>query len=577
MTASTGVAEPNPPTPPSANSLPIRLFVGGVWLTLTAAMLGYVFYYGSNVPFFDDWRIVPYFTGDKPVTFEWLWSQHGDHRVPLSRLLLLALGKLCGYDFRCGMVFDVSALSATSLVLIAASVRLRGRLALADAFFPLVLINPGQWETYLWCWIISFTLPIGLALVVLAILSRWGMRPPVGAVLGSGLIVLALPLTDPAGLAFVPALVLWLATVGLAAWRSSPPSWSARILPFGFAASAFALLIVYHIGFKRAAEGGDVNPNAVAEVRTMIEVLSMGVGQASVVIYPVTAFIVLGMLVSTVFVVGRIWREQPQDRSRVVALVFFLMGSLCLAVALGGGRAGEGDSAGFKSRYVVLMMPIPCAVFLLWGCYRGRWRDFAQAGMCGVMLLLLPLNIKTAIDSGESFRPGMAAFEQDLHDGKPPSYLAERHTTYVHALPLDAPDRQLVHEGLLMLQRAGIGPYRDMAADVPFHEVPLALDPDGVRGSQARFFLPEPADVLAIRFTFAEGQKAGDLAVYVRRPGDKEVRRAEVAAVQPNFLQPDDQQPLLAYVNGPIDQVRTSSPDGRAYTLTEVVLLVVDR
>src|SRR5260370_14183548 len=177
MTASTDVALARAEPTAACREWPARVFVGGVWLVLTLGLLAYVFHYGSNVPFFDDWHLVPYMTGDEPVTPKYLWSQHGDHRVPLSRLLLLGLGKLCGYDFRCGMVFDVLALSATSLVLIAVSRHLRGRLAFADAFWPLLLLNPGQWEVYLWCWIASLTLPITLALIVLAIMARSGARP----------------------------------------------------------------------------------------------------------------------------------------------------------------------------------------------------------------------------------------------------------------------------------------------------------------------------------------------------------------------------------------------------------------
>src|SRR5260370_10894557 len=212
MTASTDVAVPRAELTAACREWRARICVGGVWLGLTLGLLAYVFHYGSNVPFFDDWHLVPYITGDQSVTLEYLWSQHGDHRVPLSRLLLLGLGKLCGYDFRCGMVFDVLALSATSLVLIAVSRHLRGRLAFADAFWPLLLLNPGQWEVYLWCWIASLTLPITLALIVLAIMARSGVRPSWRATLIAGLLVLALPLTDSAGLAFVPALILWLAT-----------------------------------------------------------------------------------------------------------------------------------------------------------------------------------------------------------------------------------------------------------------------------------------------------------------------------------------------------------------------------
>jgi hypothetical protein len=577
MTASTDVALPRAQPTAASRVWPARVFVGGVWLVLTLGLLAYVFHYGSNVPFFDDWHLVPYITGDKPVTPEYLWSQHGDHRVPLSRLLLLGLGKLCGYDFRCGMVFDVLALSGTSLVLIAVSRHLRGRLAFADAFFPLLLLNPGQWEVYLWCWIASLTLPITLALIVLAIMAKSGVRPSWPATLTVGLLVLALPLTDSAGLAFVPALILWLVTVGVCRLRRSESRQAA--ISLAFAVAAVALVAVYYLGYTRL-QGGEEKPGIAAALRTTIEFLSMGIGHASVLIWPLSALIVLAFLVSAVYVLGRIWLDQPDDRSRVAALAFFLLGALSLALALGWGRGGEGSSAGFKSRYVVLSLPVPAAVFLIWGCYRGRWRNVVQAAMCLVMFLLLPLNVKTALDGAHLFHPGLAAFENDLRDGKPPSLLAEQYTNVVFPWPVDAPDKQLVHDRLLMLQRAGVGPYRDMAPDVTFHEMLVTLRPEEFNGAHAPVLLEEPQRVLAIRvrYTFADHvTRTPGLKVFWKKPGGDESVRAEVSSVPPIFGLPAPQeQTAIAYVNERIDQLRVLAYDARPVLVQEIVLFVKD-
>jgi hypothetical protein len=558
----TGVALPRAEPTAATRVWPARIFVGGVWLVLTLGLLAYVFHYGSNVPFFDDWHLVPYITGDLPVTLEYLWSQHGDHRVPLSRLLLFGLGKLCGYDFRCGMVFDVFALSAASLALIATSRHLRGRLSFADAFFPLLLLNPGQWEVYLWCWIAQLTLPITLALIVLAVIARCGFRPSGWATLVVGLLVLAMPLADSAGLAFVPALTLWLVAAGLCRLRRSTSPLAA--LPLAFAVAAVGLLVVYFIGYTRV-QGGEGNPGIPAALRTTVEFLSMGIGHASVLIWPMSALIVLALLVSAVYVLGRVWVEQKEDRSRV-ALAFFFLGALSLALALGWGRAGEGANAGFKSRYVVLALPVPAVVFMSWSCYRRNGRTVMQAAMCLLMFLLLPLNVKTAIDGANLYRPGLAAFERDLRAGKPPSLLAEQYTNVLFPWPVDAPDKQLVHDRLLMLQRAGIGPYRDMAPDVPFHE------------SHPAVLLEEPQNVLAVRVRYAVAEPPlPGLQVFWKKAGEQEFIRAEVSPVPPIFgLPPPEEQTAIAYVNERIDQLRFMGDDGRPVSVQEIVLLVKD-
>jgi hypothetical protein len=44
------------------------LFVWGIWMLMFAAAIGFVWQYGSNVPSWDDWDMVPTMTGYQPVT-----------------------------------------------------------------------------------------------------------------------------------------------------------------------------------------------------------------------------------------------------------------------------------------------------------------------------------------------------------------------------------------------------------------------------------------------------------------------------------------------------------------------------
>ena len=52
-------------------------FVLIVWLAMLTAALTLVSIYGSNVPSWDDWDMVPTVTGHQPVTLEWLWALPG--------------------------------------------------------------------------------------------------------------------------------------------------------------------------------------------------------------------------------------------------------------------------------------------------------------------------------------------------------------------------------------------------------------------------------------------------------------------------------------------------------------------
>src|SRR5215470_13424327 len=64
------------------------LFVWTIWVLMLGASLAFIWKYGSNVPSWDGWDMVPTLTGEQPITVSWLWSQHNEHRVPLPRLML---------------------------------------------------------------------------------------------------------------------------------------------------------------------------------------------------------------------------------------------------------------------------------------------------------------------------------------------------------------------------------------------------------------------------------------------------------------------------------------------------------
>ena len=57
----------------------------GTWLAMTAALLLYVRHYSRDVPYMDEFDMVPVLTGSAPVTLDWAWSQHHEHRPLISR------------------------------------------------------------------------------------------------------------------------------------------------------------------------------------------------------------------------------------------------------------------------------------------------------------------------------------------------------------------------------------------------------------------------------------------------------------------------------------------------------------
>src|SRR5919198_6761121 len=106
------------------------------WAAALLAALLFVWRFGSNVPSWDDWDMIPVLTHRQPVTWDWLWSQHNEHRVPLPRLVFLGLDRLFGVDMRVTMYFDVLLMAAVAAGGVIEADRLRGGARGGGGFFP---------------------------------------------------------------------------------------------------------------------------------------------------------------------------------------------------------------------------------------------------------------------------------------------------------------------------------------------------------------------------------------------------------------------------------------------------------
>ena len=89
------------------------------------------------MPVNEDWYLIRAFTGHEPSLAGWLWTQNNEHRVPLPKLVMLALLKLGGGEFRLVQLLNVWIMAGCSGLLILTARKMRqGRTRFADACFP---------------------------------------------------------------------------------------------------------------------------------------------------------------------------------------------------------------------------------------------------------------------------------------------------------------------------------------------------------------------------------------------------------------------------------------------------------
>src|SRR5256885_2297047 len=65
---------------------PSFLIVWAVWGLVSIVPFLIVCKQGTSFAWSDDWSIVPAITGAQPISLEWLWAQHNEHRIAIPKL-----------------------------------------------------------------------------------------------------------------------------------------------------------------------------------------------------------------------------------------------------------------------------------------------------------------------------------------------------------------------------------------------------------------------------------------------------------------------------------------------------------
>jgi hypothetical protein len=398
--------------------------VWGVWALLSIRLGAYVHANAFDVPFLDEWEMVDALTGHQPISLAWLWAQHNEHRIPLPRLVYLALAKLSGGDFRAGMYFNAAALATLAAAMILTARRMRGRTEWVDGFFPLVLLHTGHFENILSSFQVEFVLSTVLACAVLLMVveSAKPLTWTHGAIAGTSL--LALPLTGAHGLPFVPPLAIWLAAW---AWQSGSTSRAARRTAYGFAVASIALVVVYFIDYRSVSQ----HPPS-GRIRITMQVawqfLTMGFGPAIIPQWNTARFLALAVLAASLVTLA--WRtaRQPDERVRSLGLFGVLVAVVGLAIGIGWGRGGIDRHLGFAFRYATLAAPWLCAAyFVAAGCRSATWRRAGQWTLVALSVAFFAGNSRVAGEYAALRREKFEAFQRDVANPIDAAELARRH------------------------------------------------------------------------------------------------------------------------------------------------------
>lgn len=409
-----------------------RAIVWAVLAVMTAVALFVCARYGRNIPLAEDWQLIAPFTGHQPDFLGWLWSQNNEHRVPLPRLIMLALLWLSNGDFRSGMLFDILSLALLSAAMMHTARTVRGHSSISDAFFPLALLHVGHWENLFWTWQLSFVVSIELAAIVMLVFVR---RPALDTAASFWTVfaaLLLLPLCGATGLIFVPACGSWTLW---AVWarRSTAAS---RTVSLRVAALSLVgvVALVYFVGYERPP-WNPPNPGLKASARTALQFLALGWGPA-VIGYWRTAVAATVLLFGATgaWLLHRQWTVRREHAPEFGALLVLMANSVLFTVLMGYGRAAQIQLDGkWPLRYPLLSALTLCAIYFAWlRCGTARTRRMVPLALALVAALLVVPNARAGWQLfGAWYDEGMTNIEADIAAGASPQTLAERHQPFL--------------------------------------------------------------------------------------------------------------------------------------------------
>jgi hypothetical protein len=427
------------------------IVVWGTLAALVAVALRNIARFGRNIPLAEDWTVVPALTGHQHGFWGWLWSQNNEHRLPLPRLVYLGLLHIT-HDFRVGMVFNVVVLTLVAALFVLASRRARGRSSIVDAFFPIVLLNLGNWENMFWGWQMQFVLATSLVLLILAVVvaARVPLTPR-ATLVAAGPIVL-LPLVGGSALPMVPASLA-------ALWFLCPPlreGRSRRIL-IALGGTALVLVGLYFIGWVRPSWYPD-NPGPRPTAKTTAKLLAMGWGPAADWSWSLAVVGMAAVLGSAALLIVLAVRRGGPDRPRALALGCFFGGCLVVSLAVGYGRAALVPTQGFPDRYALLAVPGFFASWFAWQlCGPAEVRRVVHGVLLAAVVLILPLNVRAGHEWRDWYRHGMRSVESDIRDGRSAEEIAARHSDFLMHW-----DQEQLARDIEMLRAQHVGPFADV-------------------------------------------------------------------------------------------------------------------
>jgi hypothetical protein len=416
--------------------------------------------FGVNIPFKDDWILVPFALEAQAgtVTFADLWAQHNEHRIVLARLVLMLLLPLTRFN-SFGFLAVAYCMAVTALALFWLALRLSSfpgaRVPSVATLIPISFLTFSIVPYESWLHALTAlqwqTIVLGAACTVWA-LARWPGSWKALAVAACCTAVSALSIAS--GLALLPAAVIG------AVLSATSRRWRWTAIGLGIALLGF-FASVYFVGYIAPA----TEPTPLATLlkpRSIAAFLLAYLGSPfSLRLEASIVFGAAGIALSA-GLIGMVLRRSDIPRASVAPWIALMVYALSFALIVAIGRAGLGAEAAMARRY-------PAAAALLWVSTAAllarllssgsppSWNRWTTAPKIAVALGILVAetgylgaNLNAMIEAVSLQRLVAAARDEIVAQRGP-----DTNAAFTFLFPWDP---ELAREYSRQLQEAGLGP-----------------------------------------------------------------------------------------------------------------------
>jgi hypothetical protein len=444
---------------PAVLAVARTLVVWSVWAAATWAAMGCIERYGRNLPMWEDVLIVPVMTGHQPLSLEWAATQYNEHRMVIPKFILAALLRAVP-DFRAALYLNVALLSAGAASMLILARRLRGSTRAFDAVLPLSILNIGQAECFLIGFALNLVMTAWISCELLGVVGRSTRAPGWWTCLHAGSLLVVLPLCGGSGIALVPPLVLWLG--GLVAcgwWSGQGPGSLGRAFGLVLLMLTSAVVTWYMLGYVRPSHIPPP-PSVAAAWATTLQAVSLILSPRLWGHWRAGGFAVMLLTAATIVrLCVVVWRS-PSERTRAIGLCAVIGALLIVAASVGLSRSGVGREAGLAGRYITILAPLVCAVYLAWLVYGpAPARHAVHIGLFALVCAGISDHFRSARELGSARRSVYVKLERSMTRGVPSSRVLDL------ACPAIFGDRAMTYEAFKMLKDAQVGSFRYLVDD----------------------------------------------------------------------------------------------------------------